>query len=204
MITRKVPAVKAFRGAASDILQRDGIANWALSMGRQRLGLLHLNNHGSFLQNLPMPHLQSASQTLDIAALDIIRDRERGAKIPIEQAVKMQTSETAALYGLEDRGTIEAGKLADLNLIDVDNLRLETRFFLLLKAPRFGGQRARRPGGGQGQGQNRNFQFQFIGFFHIIACRHTCCRSIMVRSPFFPFRSAYIISFKNGTTYVRG
>jgi hypothetical protein len=77
-ITRKVPAVKAFRGAASDILQRAGIANWALSMGRQRLGLLHLNNHGSFLQNLPMPHLQSASQTLDIAALDIIRDRERG------------------------------------------------------------------------------------------------------------------------------
>ena len=31
-----------------------------------------------FLQNLPMPHLGSESGKLDIVALDIIRDRERG------------------------------------------------------------------------------------------------------------------------------
>lgn len=77
-IAKKVPAAKAFRVGASDIMQRDGIANWALSMGRQRLGLLHLNNHAQFLQNLKMPHLGSKSGRLDIAALDIIRDRERG------------------------------------------------------------------------------------------------------------------------------
>ncbi len=77
-IARKVPAGVAFREGASDILQRDGLSAWGLSMGRQRLGLLHLNNHGTFLQNLPMPHLGSPTGTLDIAALDIIRDRERG------------------------------------------------------------------------------------------------------------------------------
>lgn len=77
-ITHKIPAVNAFRKQASDILQRDGIANWAISMGRQRLGLLNLNNHGLFLQNLSLPHLGTQSGKLDIAALDLIRDREHG------------------------------------------------------------------------------------------------------------------------------
>src|SRR3989475_6912964 len=55
-----------------------GLANWELSLGRQRLGLLALQNHPRFLQNLAMPHLRSATNQLDIAALDILRDRERG------------------------------------------------------------------------------------------------------------------------------
>jgi hypothetical protein len=76
-IAQKVPAIDAFRKGASEILRRDGIADWALSMGRQRLGLLTLQNHGLFLQNVPMGHL-GAGNTLDIAALDLIRDRERG------------------------------------------------------------------------------------------------------------------------------
>jgi hypothetical protein len=59
-------------------MQARGIDNWALSMGRQRLGLLHLRNLPVFLQNLPMPHLGTESGKLDIVALDIIRDRERG------------------------------------------------------------------------------------------------------------------------------
>jgi hypothetical protein len=46
-------------------------------MGRQRLGLLHLNNHGLFLQNLDMGRLGQGAK-IDVAALDIIRDRERG------------------------------------------------------------------------------------------------------------------------------
>ena len=40
--------------------------------------------------------------------------------------MKKQTSDTAALFGLGDRGTIEVGKRADLNLIDHDALQLET------------------------------------------------------------------------------
>ena len=52
------------------------------------------------------------------------RDRSRGERLPLEWVVRKQTADTAALYGLGDRGTLEAGKLADCNLIDYDALRL--------------------------------------------------------------------------------
>lgn len=39
-------------------------------------------------------------------------------------AVKRQTHDTAQLYGLDDRGVLEPGKKADLNLIDFDHLAL--------------------------------------------------------------------------------
>jgi N-acyl-D-amino-acid deacylase len=53
------------------------------------------------------------------------RDRRRGERIPIEVAVRKQTRDTARLYGLGDRGTIEEGMLADINIIDYDLLQLE-------------------------------------------------------------------------------
>jgi N-acyl-D-amino-acid deacylase len=53
------------------------------------------------------------------------RDRSRGDTLPLELVVKKQSHDTARLYGLEDRGTIEPGMLADLNLIDFDELQLE-------------------------------------------------------------------------------
>jgi N-acyl-D-amino-acid deacylase len=53
-----------------------------------------------------------------------VRDRTRGERIPVEFAVKRMTKDTAELYGLNDRGTLEVGKKADLNLIDLDALRL--------------------------------------------------------------------------------
>jgi N-acyl-D-amino-acid deacylase len=52
------------------------------------------------------------------------RDRKRGEKLPIEHVVKMQTSTTAALYGMHDRGVIAEGKKADLNVIDHEALTL--------------------------------------------------------------------------------
>ena len=53
-----------------------------------------------------------------------VRDRTRGERISLEEAIQMQTSRPAVAYGFTDRGTIEVGKRADLNLIDVENLRL--------------------------------------------------------------------------------
>ncbi len=53
------------------------------------------------------------------------RDRTRGARLPLEWVVKKQTHDTARLYGLHDRGTIEEGALADLNVIDYDRLQLD-------------------------------------------------------------------------------
>ena len=52
------------------------------------------------------------------------RDRRRGERIALEQAVHLQTGRTASVYGFGDRGTIEPGKKADLNLVDLDALRL--------------------------------------------------------------------------------
>ena len=51
-----------------------------------------------------------------------VKNRTRGPKLPIEQAVRKMTSDTAALYGLNDRGTLEPGKKGDLNVIDLDRL----------------------------------------------------------------------------------
>jgi N-acyl-D-aspartate/D-glutamate deacylase len=53
-----------------------------------------------------------------------VRDRARGERLPIEWVVRKQTQTNAELYGLTDRGTLEVGKRADLNLIDYDNLSL--------------------------------------------------------------------------------
>ena len=54
-----------------------------------------------------------------------VRGRTRGPTIPLELAVKRQTADTAAVYGLKDRGRIAQGYKADLNLIDFDRLRLK-------------------------------------------------------------------------------
>ena len=52
------------------------------------------------------------------------RDRTRGERLPLEWVVKKQTLDTARLYGLGDRGTLEPGKIADLNVIDYERLQL--------------------------------------------------------------------------------
>ena len=51
-----------------------------------------------------------------------VRDRTRGQKLPLELIVHRQTQQTAALYGLNDRGVIAPGKRADINIIDFEKL----------------------------------------------------------------------------------
>jgi N-acyl-D-aspartate/D-glutamate deacylase len=50
------------------------------------------------------------------------RDRARGPRLPVEELVRKQTSETAALVGLLDRGVLEPGYKADINVIDFERL----------------------------------------------------------------------------------
>jgi len=53
-----------------------------------------------------------------------VRDRWRGPRIPLEVVIRKMTMDTATLYGLGDRGTLEPGKKADVNVIDLDGLVL--------------------------------------------------------------------------------
>jgi N-acyl-D-amino-acid deacylase len=52
------------------------------------------------------------------------RDRRRGPRMPLEFVVHKLTRDSAAVYGLNDRGLIAPGYLADLNLIDYERLHL--------------------------------------------------------------------------------
>ncbi|MEO8845225.1 MAG: amidohydrolase family protein, partial [Kofleriaceae bacterium] len=50
------------------------------------------------------------------------RDRANG--VPLERVVQMQAHDTARFIGLRDRGTIEVGMRADLNVVDLPRLSL--------------------------------------------------------------------------------
>lgn len=77
-IVAKIPVVDTFQGRATEFMHTRGMANWALTLGRQRLGLLGLHNSPAFLQNLKIPRLHTQTGEIDVTALDIIRDREHG------------------------------------------------------------------------------------------------------------------------------
>jgi len=53
-----------------------------------------------------------------------VRDRQRGPKFPIELMVRKQTKTNADLFGLTDRGSLEVGKRADINVFDLQQLAL--------------------------------------------------------------------------------
>jgi len=57
-----------------------------------------------------------------------VRDRTRGPKLGLEYAVKRQTSDLARFYGLPNRGLIQPGLKADINLIDFTSLKLNQPF----------------------------------------------------------------------------
>ena len=91
----KVPVVETVGGKATDAMRRKGLGNWAISLGRQPLGALTLENHPQFLQNLKIDRLQSDGHRIDVAALDLIRDRSTGrSKVQrISAAVRIETTD---------------------------------------------------------------------------------------------------------------
>lgn len=52
------------------------------------------------------------------------RDRTRGEGIDLPTLIKCQSSDTARAVDLTDRGTLESGMRADVNIIDFDNLNV--------------------------------------------------------------------------------
>ena len=53
-----------------------------------------------------------------------VRDRDRGERIGLEEIVERQTRRTASFYGMEDRGVLEPGMKADVNVIDFERLHI--------------------------------------------------------------------------------
>ena len=52
-----------------------------------------------------------------------VRDRDRD-RLPVEWVVRKMTAETAAMYGLGDRGVLAPGMVGDVNVIDDEGLTL--------------------------------------------------------------------------------
>lgn len=52
------------------------------------------------------------------------RDRTKGDKMALEFIVKSLTADTAAAYGMFDRGQLCEGMIADINIIDFERMRL--------------------------------------------------------------------------------
>jgi N-acyl-D-aspartate/D-glutamate deacylase len=53
-----------------------------------------------------------------------VRDRSRGERLPLELVVQKMTSDTASLYGLQDRGVLAPGMRGDVNVIDLEGMVL--------------------------------------------------------------------------------
>ena len=78
-IRSRIPIVGTFRGRATSFMRERGLANWALSFGRQRQGLARAREPATVpAEPADRSAANSRRKQIDIAALDIIRDRERG------------------------------------------------------------------------------------------------------------------------------
>jgi N-acyl-D-aspartate/D-glutamate deacylase len=59
-----------------------------------------------------------------------VRDRQRGEKLPVELVVRNQCRDTARHVGWFDRGVLAPGYKADVNVIDLDGMRLRPPRFV--------------------------------------------------------------------------
>lgn len=80
-----------------------------------RLGLADGGAHCGFICDVSLPTFMLTHW---------VRDRTRGRRMRLETAVKIQTLDTAEIYGLRDRGLLKPGYKADVNVIDFDRLTL--------------------------------------------------------------------------------
>ncbi len=96
----------------------DGNLDVTLQMLRHPNAVLGLSDGGAHVSRV------CDSSTPTYMLTHWARDRKRGATMPLEEAVRMQTAATAALFGINDRGVLAQGKKADLNVIDFEALTL--------------------------------------------------------------------------------
>jgi len=82
---------------------------------RTRMGLSDGGAHCGAICDAGMPTFMLSYWT---------RDRKRGPTLGLEYMVMRQTKQTAEFYGLNDRGVLKPGYLADVNVLDYEGLSL--------------------------------------------------------------------------------
>jgi N-acyl-D-amino-acid deacylase len=80
-----------------------------------RLGLADGGAHCGFICDVSLP---------TFLLTHWVKGRMRGRRMPLSRAIKLQTRDTARTYGLMDRGVLKPGYRADVNMIDLEALRL--------------------------------------------------------------------------------
>lgn len=63
---------------ADKSLSKDNVGDWLVTMGTQRTGTLQLRNYPRFMHSLNVQQNKEGQKIIDLAALEIVRDRERG------------------------------------------------------------------------------------------------------------------------------
>jgi N-acyl-D-amino-acid deacylase len=58
-----------------------------------------------------------------------VRDRKRGQRMALERAVHLMTQKPARSIGLADRGVLATGLKADINVVDLDSLKIHLPHF---------------------------------------------------------------------------
>ncbi|MAC33088.1 MAG: amidohydrolase [Haliea sp.] len=96
----------------------DGTLNAALSMLRHPHSIFGLGDGGAHLGFLCDASLPTHLLTY------WVRDREKGERLGLEEAIRGLTHDTARAVGLNDRGLLKSGYRADINIIDFDQLTL--------------------------------------------------------------------------------
>lgn len=118
------------------MMRHDGCGQIYLVIGNYRAGNLdeigQLLAHESTVVSLSDGGAH-CSRIVDASAPTFLlthwaRDRKRGETMSLQQAVKAYSHDTATAYGLNDRGLVREGYLADLNVIDFAHLRLHAPY----------------------------------------------------------------------------
>lgn len=116
-----------------DFLTRDDGKNFAIVLGGNYVNNNHDAIHDMLLHPNTVTGLSDAGAHVTLIFDGVAptyqmthwsRDRKRGPRLPLEFVVHKQTNRNAELYGFTDRGSLEIGKRADLNVIDFDQLAL--------------------------------------------------------------------------------
>jgi N-acyl-D-amino-acid deacylase len=116
-----------------DYLLKDGGLSFAILLGSNYQTFNHDVIHTMLTDPTTVTGLSDAGAHVNLifdavaptySLVHWVRDRSRGERIPLEFLVQKQTQNNAELYGLNDRGSLELGKRADINLIDFENLAL--------------------------------------------------------------------------------